>query len=172
MTSSPKRLSTLPPEKDPTEIGEEASTKSHKLKTTSSAAANNQTFFAEEVVIEDLATLHDAADASLVRKWYQNPIILIGLASFFVMLLFFILVSGSQNAQTNELPTVDTSPSNSNVQAEKSVLQQKLDFLDLDIKAADPLEGELSFPPVDFDLELQEANSLDRLRETPQSVNR
>jgi len=133
----------------------------------------DQTFFAEDVVIEDVHALDATGQPDGVSPpWWRSRKGLFAIAggAMFVLAIMVALLL-SLNQQIQVVPEEKT-PQQSASEEAVSELQKQLLLLSEDIAAADPLQTELAFPPVDFSLELEDALSAERLQELQQNRQR
>lgn len=132
----------------------------------------DQTHFAEDVVIEDIQATSSAAEtegAKAPAPWWKTSK---GIAGIVIGLLLVMIISltlvMNLNGQMTPAPDI-TSESEQGSDAQVSELQRQLLLLEQDIEAADPLESELAFPPVDYSLTLEDALTAERLQELQQN---
>ncbi len=118
----------------------------------------DQTFFGEESVV--LPSTSVSAEATTAVKpapprWIK---VLSGLIALLLILAVvgLMLINRSTDKQAQVLATPTPSPSPLVV----SELERRFALLQADIELADPGQTELSFPPVDFTLDLQDATVL------------
>ncbi len=117
-----------------------------------------QTQFSEDVIISQpdkpiLPGTEPVAETGFSQKKYLT---LAGLVTgILVVLTLGILFRRPGGNQQNPiiLPGAQTASS-----PELSALQRELVLLEKDVEAADPLQAKLAFPPVNFELQLEDAN--------------
>lgn len=126
-----------------------------------------QTQFAEDVVMTQPLhpVVHSEAGETVlpVRSPLKSKgalIALLSVAALGVMGVGLMLRPNQpQNADIGVIPQSQIQGT-----SEPSVLQRELILLEKDIEAADPLQAKLAFPPINFELSLEEATLLQQQR--------
>ncbi len=136
-----------------------------KSQTTSSASAENedepesfhtgeQTRFAEDIPL----IVEPRYDEEKVVQEPKKPskftlILVVGLP--LVLILFVVTLLASRRQSRVVVPT--PSPVASGSARIKGEIERRLDLVEQDIQKADPLQPELAFPPINFELNLEDA---------------
>lgn len=116
-----------------------------------SAVTGQQTHFAEELPLFALPVIEQTK--SLEPKKPSKIIFLIPVLFLFVILgVMMMFVRGRQTAVV-----VTPSPTPLLTEEMKGELDRRLDAVAQDIEKADPLQPELAFPPISFELNLEDA---------------
>jgi hypothetical protein len=113
----------------------------------------DQTKFAEEAVVEKQPLPEPTAESTPTKKKYLALIVLTFLMAFLVVVSVLIVwLSGKSEPiiPTDDLSTESSSTSMSPIQRQLYVLQK-------DIEKSDPFDASISFPPVDFGIDLEDA---------------
>lgn len=116
----------------------------------------DQTAFAAAAALEekqDYAEEDDSLSPPQDRRWWivVLAMLIIVVSSAVIWLLFN---SRSADSHLDEVVRQD------NFETELSPIERELLLLERDIARADPLQSSLSFPPVNFDLNLEDATLL------------
>jgi hypothetical protein len=151
----PKDMPAVTPEQELEDADESASDKSEK------PAEVQQTFFAEDVIIDQpkMPRLSGSSDEIPQQpKWKRYT----PLGAVLTLALLSVLTAGillrQKNGTLNNPGAVPTPAPQATT--ELSVLQRELVLLEKDVEAADPLQAKLAFPPVNFELILEDATVL------------
>lgn len=133
----------------------------------------DQTHFAEDVVIEDVhATIASEKSEKPTQPWWKsrNGVIGIAIGVLSVLMIFSVLLMSLHSQIDSPIDMIPESERKS--QEQVGELQRQLLLLEQDIEAADPLESELAFPPVDYSIGLEDALTVERLQELQQNRQR
>lgn len=126
----------------------------------------DQTKFAEDLVIWD-EPYQEPSNEPVVTTNAPKKSKLLPILGLIVGVLFLVTgFSLMQTRQNNQQQVVET-PAPQNVVNNQSELDKQLQQLEQDIDAADPIQAELAFPPVDFKLELQDGTLVKQRLQTP-----
>lgn len=120
----------------------------------------NQTFFSEVAAWEDFQNESQPVEKkqSFLMK-FKWPLAIMGAVFFFASTLVIFYFSANQaNESLAQLVVTD----NQQAEANLSPVERQLILLEQEIAEADPLQSTLAFPPVNFELELQDATLLDQ----------
>lgn len=128
-------------------------------------APTDQTTFAEDLVIWDTPYQEPSGEPAVVapaKKSKLLPVLAIVVGLLFLTVAFSLMQS--RQAQTNQEPeqTAEATPPPALSELDK-LLQQ----LNTEIDAADPIQAELSFPPVNFELELKDGTVVRQQLQSP-----
>lgn len=117
-----------------------------------------QTYFSEDLVLSGTPRVSAAADdgAAPVTGWRKYGPLGAALSVALVIVLALGLMLQPQSGPMNNSGGVPTPPPRQ--ETELSALQRELILLEKDVEAADPLQAKLAFPPIDFELVLNDAN--------------
>lgn len=166
--SSSDAKATPPLEVAPTGVEPEVSPETDSEPDTKETAVDiQQTQFAEDVVMTQ--PLHPVVTpgAGEVPLPVRSPlkskgalIAVLGVTAFGVMVVGMMLrPTQPGNVDIGVIPQSQIQGT-----SEPSVLERELILLEKDIEAADPLQAKLAFPPINFELSLEEATLLQQQR--------
>lgn len=129
-----------------------------------------QTQFSEDIVIDPPAKKlvkkslpQEPASAPSPLKRFAPVLVGLGIAAVAVVAMA-VLVQDGPVSQDNPIITIPTTQQ----QTELNQLQRELTVLEKDVEEADPLQAKLAFPPVSFDLELEDATVLQQAQQARQ----
>jgi hypothetical protein len=124
---------------------------------TESDVLSNQTNFFDQELLEQTPTEvpvevdPEQAEKDLKKKKQKQKLILIGtsvITVLFVVLAILVVVAPEPEFQLNATP----SPIAFGTTEEETRLKKRLDEVEVDLRAADPIQLNAPFPPVNFTL--------------------
>lgn len=118
-----------------------------------------QTRFSEEIPLFSPIIRHDDdANVAVVPKRKISPLLLAALILVPVLLIGF-MVFIFMSARGTRAPTQFQAPPEATVSGKiRSSLEEKLRLVEIDVENADPVEPQLAFPPMNFELDLEDAS--------------
>lgn len=113
-----------------------------------------QTHFAEELPILVEGDYSDPTVVQPVKK--PNRLALVGAIGIPIVLLVLISMLFLSRGGSRKVEPTPT-PQASGAAVEKGEIERRLDLVNQDVQKADPFQPELAFPPLNFDLNLEDA---------------
>lgn len=115
----------------------------------------DQTKFAEEAVVEKQPLPEPTAEFTPTKKKYLALIVLTFLMAFLVVVSVLIVWLSGKSEPI--IPVDDLSTESSSTSMSPIQIQRQLYVLQKDIEKSDPFDASISFPPVDFGIDLEDA---------------